>query len=69
MPYRRSISNIPNCEPLREIKVAEVDCLGLYQLGIKLKGRNRKWVFSQDYQILDVCFTHQYLKKEEDNKF
>ena len=34
MPYRRSISNIPNCEPLREIKVAE--------LGIKTKGSEEK---------------------------
>ena len=41
---RKSIAifYIANCESLREIKVAEVDCLGLYQLGIKTKGSEEK---------------------------
>ena len=42
MPYRLFISNISNCEPFREIEIAEVDYLGRYQLGIKTKGSEEK---------------------------
>ena len=37
--------------------------------GGKLKDRQRKQVFSQDYQIPDVCFPYHFPKKREDNKF
>ena len=37
--------------------------------GGELKDRKRKKVFSQDYQIPDVCFPYHFPKKREDNKF
>ena len=42
MPYRFFISNISNCEPFREIEIAEVDYLGRYELGIQTKGSEEK---------------------------
>ena len=32
----------PNCEPLRETEITEVDYLGRYQLGSKRKGSEEK---------------------------
>ena len=37
--------------------------------GGELKDRKRKQVFSQDYQIPDVCFPYHFPRKREDNKF
>ena len=70
MPNRLFISHILNCEPFREIEMAEIDHLGWYQLVRKTRGCEEKmFFFSQDYHIGDVCFPHQYPKKREDNKF
>ena len=38
VPYRLLISNVPNCKPLRETEITEVDYLGPYQLGSESKG-------------------------------
>ena len=38
VPYRFFVSNILNCEPFREIEIAEVNYFGWYQLGRKTKG-------------------------------
>ena len=43
MRYRLSLtSNVPNCKPLRETEITEVDYLGRYQLGSKSKGLEGK---------------------------
>ena len=36
------MSNIPDCKPLRETEITEVDWLGRYQLGSKSKGSEDK---------------------------
>ena len=69
--YRRDslsqISQIGN--HLEKQKLQKQIIQGDINQGGKLKDRQRKWVFSQDYQIPDVCFPHQFPKKREDNKF
>ena len=40
--HRLFISNVPNCEPLRETEITEVDYLGRYQLGSKRNGSGEK---------------------------
>ena len=35
-------SNVPNCKPLRETEITEVDYVGRYQLGSKSKGLEEK---------------------------
>ena len=66
MRYRLLISNVPNCKPLRETEITEVDYLGRCQLRSKSKGSEEKAgiYFSQDFHIPDECFPHQCQRKE-----
>ena len=61
------ISQIAN--HLEKQKLQKQIIQGDINQGGELKDRKRKQVFSQDYQIPDVSFPHQYPKKIEDNKF
>ena len=61
------ISQIANY--LEKQKLQKQIIQGDINQGGKLKDLKRKWVFSQDYQIPDVCFPHQFPKKRKDNKF
>ena len=69
--YRRDslsqISQIGN--HLEKQKLQKQIIQGDINQGGELKDRKRKQVFSQDYQIPDVCFPYHFPKKREDNKF
>ena len=64
--YRLSLtSNVPNCKPLRETEITEVDYLGRYLLGSKSKGLEEKAgiYFSRISTFQMNVFRHQCQKK------
>ena len=73
--YRLFISNIPNCEPLREIEITGLDLLGRCQLRRKTKGSQEKaGIFtglqhSRCIVMLQFCKEKEELIQEKRDKF
>ena len=67
---RLLISNVPNCKPLRETEITEVDYLGRYQLGVNVKDRKRKQVYIfTGFPHSRWMFSISLPKKRDDNRF
>ena len=67
---RLLISNVPNCKPLRETEITEVDYLGRYQLGSKCKGSEEKaGIYFHRISTFQMNVFHIIAKTRDDNRF
>ena len=65
-----SVRYRPNCKPLRETKITEVDYLGRYQIGSKCKGSEEKaGIYFHSISAIQMNVSTSVPKKRDDSRF
>ena len=60
----------PNCKPLRETKITEVNYLGRYQIGSKCKGSEEKaGIYFHRISAIQMDVSTSVPKKRDDSRF